>query len=351
MAAGDVAWFFQQLSLLTQAGLPLPECLAQLASGVQSRPLRRALKGLADGTQAGGSLGQLMDQYPKIFTPLHRQLVTVGEQTGTLPEALGQVARVALNEQQTIRRLREILLYPAISMTLGAWIILFLLTGPVPDLAKLNGMNILMNSTEWRDRLGIHLMELGTFVTATRPFWAGALAVISAAVLVLSVPTVATDRWLVRTLGRLPGFRRLTWSWDWSRVFGLLGVLLGRGLPLEQTLRQATAFCASERVRHRLEDLASRCAKGMPLAAAWQVTPGMDPLVAVTLAQTPEAQLPQALQDWATRAADDAEDHRMTLLGVMNVLGFVALTLVVLSCMMMLLLSFSHATGLMENPP
>jgi type II secretory pathway component PulF len=62
------AEFYYPLGLLMRSGLPLPESLRQLASGLSSSKLHGAIAEAGAGTSGGGSLTEILGKHPDTFS-------------------------------------------------------------------------------------------------------------------------------------------------------------------------------------------------------------------------------------------------------------------------------------------
>lgn len=106
------------IALLYGAGITVPEALAGAASVTRNRALRAALETARRAIDAGESLSASFEA-TGLFPPLLKRMLRVGEQTGRLDLALGDVAAsFACEAREAVARL-QILLMPALVGVLG----------------------------------------------------------------------------------------------------------------------------------------------------------------------------------------------------------------------------------------
>jgi general secretion pathway protein F len=115
---GETARFTRILGTLLRSGVPLIGALVVVKEMLSSRPLARAVDGLADGVRSGAGLFRPMAA-AEVFPPLAVHMVRVGEETGRLEEMLLKVGAVL--EADTRRRLTRLvaLAEPVIILVMG----------------------------------------------------------------------------------------------------------------------------------------------------------------------------------------------------------------------------------------
>ncbi|CAI8697566.1 type II secretion system F family protein [Burkholderia pyrrocinia] len=131
--ARDITRFTRQLASLLQAGLPLAPSLEMLArTRTRTRDgVPRIAAGLAREIVGGQRFADALARYPAQFGTLYRQLIEVGEASGSLGIVLTRVAEHRERADAQWRKLRAALAYPAavilfalaISAALMVWVV------------------------------------------------------------------------------------------------------------------------------------------------------------------------------------------------------------------------------------
>jgi MSHA biogenesis protein MshG len=81
----------RSLTIALQAGLPMNETLQTVSESIGNAFLSMKMNMLTDGIERGESLWKTAHS-TKLFTPLVLQMIALGEETGSLPELLDEVA-------------------------------------------------------------------------------------------------------------------------------------------------------------------------------------------------------------------------------------------------------------------
>lgn len=81
----------RSLTIALQAGLPMNETLQTVSNSIGNAFLSMKMYMLSDGIERGESLWKTAHS-TKLFTPLVLQMIALGEETGSLPELLDEVA-------------------------------------------------------------------------------------------------------------------------------------------------------------------------------------------------------------------------------------------------------------------
>ena len=109
----DLELFARQMYSLSSAGVPVIRGLRGLADTTTRRAMAEAMTEIADALETGQDLSSAMAAHPKIFPPLFINMVRVGEHTGRLDEAFGQLAQYTEREKETRQRVQSALRYPS----------------------------------------------------------------------------------------------------------------------------------------------------------------------------------------------------------------------------------------------
>lgn len=86
-----LARFSKTFSIMSRAGVPIVTALSVVADVVGNRFIASKVLGMGDGVSRGESL-YLTAQRTEIFLPLVLQMISVGEESGNLPELLDEVS-------------------------------------------------------------------------------------------------------------------------------------------------------------------------------------------------------------------------------------------------------------------
>jgi len=121
----QVALFSRTLSTLLTGGLPLVPSLETAARSISSRRVSRAVMGSITTVREGRSLAEALSE-TKVFPDLASEMITVGEQTGALPQMLNSVSEFFEEDVATALSAALTLIEPAILIIMGV-VVLFIL--------------------------------------------------------------------------------------------------------------------------------------------------------------------------------------------------------------------------------
>lgn len=128
----DVAMLTYDLGMLLGAGLPLVQSLEVLADQATEPRLRDVVRGLAQEISEGRRFSDALGAYPDLFPRLYRGIVTNGETTGRLDEALERLAAYLERELEFRKKVRDLLIYPAMVLAMAGVVLAIFLIYIIP---------------------------------------------------------------------------------------------------------------------------------------------------------------------------------------------------------------------------
>ena len=232
-SAREVTAFTRQLANLLNAGLTLVqglEVLTQTARHDAAMP--RVARGLAHRIERGERFAAALGAYPAQFDRLYRELLAIGEATGTLAQVLSRLAEHRERTAAQRAQLRAALAYPCAVLLLAIAVTAALMAFVVPTFQQ-----VFDSFGAALPRPTRAVMALSNFLLRWGPLSLAALA--TAALVGVRIVRrsprahAARDRLLLATplLGPLA---RAIAAARWSRA---LGTLLTAGTPLADALR------------------------------------------------------------------------------------------------------------------
>jgi type IV pilus assembly protein PilC len=136
----QVALFARTLSTLLTGGLPLVPSLETAARSISSRRVSKAVMNCITTVREGKSLADALIQ-TKIFPDLAAEMISVGEQTGALPQMLNSVAEFFEEDVATALTASLALIEPAILIVMGVVVVFILISLylPIFSLGQVSG--------------------------------------------------------------------------------------------------------------------------------------------------------------------------------------------------------------------
>ncbi len=127
----QVALFARTLSTLLTGGLSLVPSMETAARSISSRRVARAVVSSITTVREGKSLADALIQ-TKVFPDLAAEMISVGEQTGALPQMLNSVAEFFEEDVATALNASLALIEPAILIVMGIVVVFILISLYLP---------------------------------------------------------------------------------------------------------------------------------------------------------------------------------------------------------------------------
>src|SRR5262245_23819555 len=232
--------FSQELRVMLEAGLTLPEALQALVEKETREDLRRTLRRVAEALLEGASFSAALGRQPEAFPALYVATIKAAEKTGDLGEAL---ARYVTYQQQLDAIRRKVVsasVYPMLLLAVGVLVAVFLLAYVVPRFAAV--YQDLGRELPWITQLmlgGGRFLDEHAALAALATLVAGAGAGYA-----LSRPGVRAA--LLRQIWRIPRLGERLRIYDLSRLYRTLAMLLRSGMPIVAAMRNASGLLRPE---------------------------------------------------------------------------------------------------------
>jgi len=127
----QVALFSRTLATLLTGGLPLVPSLETASRSISSRRVSRAVQTSVGTVREGKSLAESLSK-TGIFPSLATEMITVGEQTGALPQMLNSMAEFFEDDVATALAAALALIEPAILIFMGIVVVFILISLYLP---------------------------------------------------------------------------------------------------------------------------------------------------------------------------------------------------------------------------
>jgi general secretion pathway protein F len=234
-AAFDILLFAHELHALVAAGLSVIESLDALAERADQTARRQVLQRLCTDLRNGLRLSSALARQPQTFAPLFVGLIQAAEGTSDLPQTLERYIAYESRLQALRHRLSSAAIYPAILLSVGSAVTLFLLGYVVPRFATVyQGSG---RALPWASQM---LLRWGSLVADNAVALLVALFILGA-LLVWGLRGVLQNGGWWRVLAWVPGAAPRILVLQLSRLYLTLGMLLEGGIPLERALQLGEA--------------------------------------------------------------------------------------------------------------
>lgn len=325
--------FARRLSVYLSAGIPILEALSLLLDSARSKSSRYVLQSLVSKVSEGNSLSSALAAFPRSVRPVTIAMIKVGEETGTLPRSLAQLAIVLRKQASLQRQLVSAFIYPAIIVCSTLAISAFLSLYAFPKIIPLfRGFGSAL-----------------PFSTRTLIFLSDAVATYGW-ILLLALPFMGAGVWylykkphvrmfLDTSILRIPLVRTLVRTYLLAHLSRTLSTLLHSGSGIIRALELSEAVCGNLVYGLRLKHAKNEVLSGERLSASLAGSVHCFPVLYTQMVETGErtGTLPSALtllseyyeeefDAVCTRLTTLIEPVLMILMGLL--VGFIALAII-----------------------
>lgn len=127
--------FTRNLQVMIAAGLPLPRAMETLALQTKSKKFKEAILNVKEEITKGKSFSDSLTRFPRVFSELFQSMVRVGEESGTLEEALKVLSSQMEKQHELSSRIQGAMIYPAVIICAMIGIGILMLIMVVPQLS------------------------------------------------------------------------------------------------------------------------------------------------------------------------------------------------------------------------
>lgn len=260
------------LSNLLSAGLPLAQALDVLAEQATEQRLRDVLLALWREIQDGRMFSEALGRFPDLFPPLYRGIVANGEASGRLDYALERLAAFLERDVEFRKKVRDLLIYPAVVLTMAGAVLSIFLAFIIPAFERVYA----------RSHATLPLLTR-LLLAFSRVFRMGLPFVLVAAAL-LFVPRVRGWLWHAvvvpaqRALLTLPRVGTLAQTALLGRFAHSMSMMLQSGVPLLSALDVAGGMGGPLQFDAMVDSLKQSVVRGRRLSEAMRASGWFTPM-------------------------------------------------------------------------
>lgn len=227
----DIAYLSRQLATMLGAGVPVVQAFNIIATGHENPRMRQLTNQIRQDIEGGASLSLALSHHPKYFDELYINLVSAGEQSGTLDSLLERIADYKEKTESIKQKIRKAMFYPAMVVLVAVIVTAILLIYVIPKFKSLysNFGASLPAFTRW---------VIGVSNSVTHEGWLYALIIIGAVIGVYQARQRSEafrhrmDRWLLK----LPVLGLIMTKAAIARFARTLSITFKAGVPLNDGL-------------------------------------------------------------------------------------------------------------------
>ncbi len=277
----DIVLFTKNLAVMMKAGLTLAESL-QISLEQARGKLKVVLADVLKHVESGESFSSAVESEGKNFPKLYKDIVHVGEVSGTLDKNLEYLAEQLAKDRDIVRKVWGAMLYPMFIIVGITGLGVTLATFVLPRLARLFqsldvdlplSTRVLIYSSNFIESYG----------------WIVLGALIALVIIVAVLYRVGVVRYAIHFIMlRLPVIGRIAHHVNVTRLTRALGALLTSGLPLAKSLEAAHDAVENEVYKRAIIKINSDVTQGSQLTDALERIPSLFPRIVTRMVNVGE---------------------------------------------------------------
>lgn len=301
--------FIGSLAAMVSAGLALTRALAVMERQTKNNKFKFIIRSVINQISEGKSLHEAMLLFPKVFPPVLVAMVSVGEESGRLAEAL-ETARLQLNKSYELRRkIKGALMYPGVIIAAIIVIATLMMIFVVPSLTQF--FSDFKVALPWSTRFVIGLSNfLGAHYILVL------VLVIAGGWLLLRLKrTVLGNRIFTKVIMHTPVIATMNRNFNAAVTMRTLSSLLGSGVSMVESVRITSEVTQNPFYTRILHDGLEVIQKGLPLSGVLKGPGEMYPPLVGELVEVGEetGNLPQMLGRGASFFEDEVDQATKSL--------------------------------------
>jgi len=273
ISSKDKIVFSRQLATLIGAGLPLTQSLHTVFEQTANKKMQEIVQEIIADVEGGKTLSSAFGKHPEVFNKIFIALVTAGEASGTLDDALKRIADQQEKDAAMVSKIRGAMVYPGIVLAVMVAVGVFMMVTIVPQVAKLYS-----DMKKTLPVLTSILIGISNFVIN---FWWLTLILLALAIFFARqyIRTEAGSRLLDNLKLNMPPFKGMFRRLYMARFTRMGQTLLVTGVPMLDMLAIAAEGVNNAVVAEEITRAAGKVQSGKALSAALQTEDYILPMV------------------------------------------------------------------------
>jgi len=269
----DMALFCRQFSTMSEAGIPLLQCLNILVLQTENINLKKILREVVVEIEKGKSLTEAFSKYKEKLPDLFINMLASGEASGTLDQSLNRLAVQFEKDHAMMEKVKSAMTYPVVVAVLAAVAVVALIILVVPIFADI--FSSMGAQLPLPTRILIALSDIFT------KYWY-AMPVVAIALFIAFKRSIATPggkKTVDMIILKLPVVGKLVNKTITARFARTLATLLRSGVPLMQSLETVENVVGNTVVAREIAEARALVREGEKMAPVFMKGKFFPPMV------------------------------------------------------------------------
>jgi type IV pilus assembly protein PilC len=266
-----------QLAIMLETGVTLPDALDCIVEQATHPVTRELIEDVASQVKQGTDFSTAISRHPRSFPRLYVALVRAGEKSGSMPRMLARASAYLRDENDTRRRVKGALTYPAIMFGFACMVTLALMVFVLPRFTAIYATKRAALPTPTKI-----LMSISEFLVGNWMFLVpGVLAVVVGVVFYVRSPS-GREVWHSLQL-RLPLLGSMFRQMHLARGLRMMGTMTGAGVTLVDSVEVTHDLSDNTRFRELWSRVSQQIQAGKQISEPLADSPLVPPSVAQML--------------------------------------------------------------------
>ncbi|MDP4093449.1 MAG: type II secretion system F family protein, partial [Bacillota bacterium] len=256
----EISVFCRQFSVILKSGLTVVEAILILSDQAEKKNFREILKSIHEELQKGKLLSNTLDMYPRVFPDFLRNMVQIGEASGSLDTVMNRLAEYYERENKVRRKVRSAMTYPMILAILIVGVVILLMWKVLPmfsDMLQQNG----------GDMPGITKIMMGISHFVVNNITAIFIGLILGVSGIVYYFRTEPGRYLFDGMKlKLPLIKKVTVKVITSRFARSMGILLKSGIPILRVIEIMEKLIGNRVVEEKFKACSEEIREGHGIA-------------------------------------------------------------------------------------
>ncbi len=297
----DVLFFTRYLSSMLSAGLSIMQALDLISKDKDNMAMQSMVITIRTNIAGGKTLSESFNMYPKTFSEFYRNLIKVGEKSGTLDKILKRLADYLEKSAILKKKIKKALVYPTAIVSVAMLVSAVLLIFVVPQFEKM--------FTSLGSQLPFFTRMVVNFSYFLQKYWWLVLGCLVFAIVsfkrALNKSEKLQESW-DNALLRLPIIGPLLKKGIIARYTRTLGTMLDAGMPIVEAMKSVAPLMENISYEKAVVKIADEIKSGKMLSVSMGNTE-LFPNLAVQMVAVGEAS--GSLSEMLNRVAEHFEDE------------------------------------------
>ncbi len=249
--------FIKDLSMLINASVPLVKSLEVLARQQKDKAFGTLINNLAISVHSGMPFSTSLTQYPKVFDILFINMVKAGEASCNLGEILERIAKYKEKELKLRKKIKSIMLYPCIVITIATLIVSLLFLFIIPKFESVFSTTLNETTLPWATHI---------IISISRGFQEISISLIAITITIFLILKFMKKEIRDKFILKIPITGGVVKNINIALFSRILGTLIVNGVPLIKALEVSENVASNHAIRNNLKKSRKHIEEGEDLS-------------------------------------------------------------------------------------